>query len=202
MVFYFVLYTALFSSSLPLFLFIINSKRNHLSIYDARLFFIFLGAKFLFDCLAFTFEKLISNSIPIIHVSGLVEFILIIFLLKRIQYYSFFKWFLFIGVLASILDIFVISSLFSSNIFSSIINFGLIIFYCVKILSLQQLIREYELFSSTIFLYYVVALTYTIFQKFHFNTSTFADIAFYFFALVTIAYNISLSKLVCIMKKK
>jgi hypothetical protein len=200
MVFYIVLYTALFSSSIPLIYLIINSKNQVFRL--KRIFFIFLTAKFLFDFLVFIFQKMFGNAMPIFHVSVFVEFILIITVLRNIQYFSFSKWFLLIGVTLSILDITVFSSFFSSNAISSIFIFGFIIFYCGKIMNLQKLSKVHEIFSSTLFLYYIVALTFTVFQKFQLSTTLVKDFAFYFFAFATFAYNVSLTKVLCIMKKK
>jgi hypothetical protein len=202
MQFLIVYYFALFSSFLPLVFSIYQLKKIDYSLTENRIVVLLICSKFLFDFFVFVFEQIFSNSLPIFHLSVLIEFVLIIFILKRIHHFSFFKWFLFIGVFVSLLDATYISNIYSSNIFSSVINFGLLIFYCGKILSIQNISKKDELFNATIFLYYIVALTYTVFQKFHVHKTTLNDLSFYFFAFATIGYNISLSKIVCILKKK
>lgn len=194
-------YISLFSSSIPFTLSIIPFN-NCKQFNQSFLLITFLGAKFIFDSLVFTFQKLFCDSMPIFHFSVLVEFILIFSLLKKIHYYSFFNLFLLIGISSSLIDMSVLSDLHSCNIFSSVINFGLIIVYSGAILRKQNISKRDELFNSTIFLYYIVALTYTVFQKFHVNKTIVNDFAFYFFAFATIAYNLSLTNIVCIMKKK
>jgi hypothetical protein len=59
-----------------------------------------------------------------------------------------------------------------------------------------------ELLVYSIFLYYILALSYSFFQKFNFQTELLNDIAFYFFALATFVFNISLSYVVCTVKPR
>lgn len=202
MAFLIVYYIALFSSCLPLLFLIFQYKKIDFSLTENQLVSLLISSKFLFDILVFVFEKIYCNSLPIFHVSVIIEFILIMSILKRIHYFSLFNLFIFIGVSVSLLDATFISSIFSSNIFSSVINFGLLIFYSGKILSIQKISKKDELFNATIFLYYTVALTYTVFQKFHIQKTTVSDFAFYFFAFATIAYNFSFTKITCILKRK
>ncbi len=202
MSFYIIFYTVLFSSSLPFFS-IYHNKINLAQYYfENKILVFFLFARLLTDASVFIFGRLYSNTMPVLHFSVIIEFILLILLLNHIHNINSKKLIILFGIVSFVADLTLTSDLFSNNLFSSIVTFGLIIGITCKMIIRNNTSSKDELLVYSIFLYYILALSYSFFQKFNFQTELLNDIAFYFFALATFVFNISLSYVVCTVKPR
>ena len=202
MYFYFIFYSVLFSSLLPLFFLFKNSTKIKDFYKENKPFALFLIFRFLTDISVFLSSTIFVNSMPVFHLSVLIEFILLIILLNHIHTINSKKLIILFGIVSFIADLTVTSNLFANNLFSSIVTFGLIIGITGKMIITNNTSPKNELLVYSIFLYYILALSYTFFQKFNFQTELLNDIAFYFFALATFLFNISLSFVVCTVKRR
>lgn len=202
MYFYFIFYSVLFSSCLPL-IFIFKKSIKIFEFYTSnKLLVLLLLSRFISDILFFVFGKVYGNSMPVFYFSILFEFIILVNILDGILSIKFKKITLFIGVLSFIADLSITHDLFSDNLYSTIVTFCIIIGITGKMIISNAISSQMELFVNSIFLYYIVALTYTFFQKFNFTTEIIYDFAFYFFALATLLFNISLTYHACTVKQK
>ncbi|MEN9291298.1 MAG: hypothetical protein RLZZ357_1142 [Bacteroidota bacterium] len=202
MLFYFIFHTVLFSSSFPLISIYHKTTNKALHSYENRAFVYFLLARVLTDLSVFIFGRYFGNSMPVFHISVIIEFILLILLLNHIHTINSKKLIILFGIVSFIADLTLTSDLFSNNLFSSIVTFGLVIGITGKMIIRNNTSSKDELLVYSIFLYYILALSYTFFQKFNFQTELLNDIAFYFFALATFVFNISLSYVVCTVKPR
>lgn len=202
MIFYIVFCTVLLSSSFPLVFIFQKPNNTALISYGKKAFVYFLIARVLTDLSVFIFGRYFGNSMPVFHLSVLIEFILLIILLNHIHTINSKRLIMLFGIVSFIADLTVTSNLFANNLFSSIVTFGIIIGITGKMIITNNTSPKNELLVYSIFLYYILALSYTFFQKFNFQTELLNDIAFYFFALATFLFNISLSFVVCTVKRR
>jgi hypothetical protein len=202
MYFYFIFYTVLFSSSLPVIFLLKNSTKIEEFYEENKLFILFLIFRFLTDISVFIFSKIYGNSFPVFYFSVICEFLILVNLFDKVYPLKHKKFLYLLGFISSIIDLLLTMNLFSDNVYSTIITFVLIIGITGKIIISNNTTRENELLVYSIFLYYILALSYTFFQKFNFQTELLNDIAFYFFALATFVFNISLSYVVCTVKPR
>jgi len=202
MLFYFVFYTVLFSSSFPLISIYQKTTNKAFHSYENKALVYFLLARVLTDLSVFIFGRYFENSMPVFHLSVLIEFILLILLLNHIHTINSKKLIVLFGIVSFVADLTLTSDLFSNNLFSSIVTFGLVIGITGKMIISNNTTPKNELLIYSLFLYYILALSYTFFQKFNFQTELLNDIAFYIFALATFVFNISLSFVVCTVKSK
>ncbi len=202
MYFYFIFYSVLFSSLLPLFFLVKNSTKIKDFYKENKPFSLFLIFRLLTDISVFLSSTIFENSMPVFHFSVIIEFILLILLLNHIHTINSKKLIILFGIVSFIADLTLTSDLFSNNLFSSIVTFGLVIGITGKMIIRNNTSSKDELLVYSIFLYYILALSYTFFQKFNFQTELLNDIAFYFFALATFVFNISLSYVVCTVKPR
>lgn len=202
MYFYFIFYSVLFSSLLPLFFLVKNSTKIKDLYKENKPFSLFLIFRLLTDISVFLSSTIFENSMPVFHISVIIEFILLILLLNHIHTINSKKLIILFGIVSFIADLTLTSDLFSNNLFSSIVTFGLVIGITGKMIIRNNTSSKDELLVYSIFLYYILALSYTFFQKFNFQTELLNDIAFYFFALATFVFNISLSYVVCTVKPR
>jgi len=202
MYFYFIFYSVLFSSLLPLFFLVKNSTKIKDFYKENKPFSLFLIFRLLTDISVFLSSTIFENSMPVFHISVIIEFILLILLLNHIHTINSKKLIILFGIVSFIADLTLTSDLFSNNLFSSIVTFGLVIGITGKMIIRNNTSSKDELLVYSIFLYYILALSYTFFQKFNFQTELLNDIAFYFFALATFVFNISLSYVVCTVKPR
>ena len=202
MLFYFVFYTVLISSSFPLISIYQKTTNKAFHSYENKALVYFLLARVLTDLSVFIFGRYFDNSMPVFHFSVLIEFILLIIILNRIHAINPKQLIILFGVVSFVADLTLTSDLFSNNLFSSIVTFGLVIGITGKMIISNNTTPKNELLIYSLFLYYILALSYTFFQKFNFQTELLNDIAFYFFALATFVFNISLSYVVCTVKPR
>ncbi|MCX6197220.1 MAG: hypothetical protein NTY55_11345 [Flavobacteriia bacterium] len=202
MLFYFVFYTVLFSSSFPLISIYQKTTNKAFHSYENKAFVYFLLARVLTDLSVFIFGRYFGNSMPVFHFSVLIEFILLIIILNSIHTINPKQLIILFGGVSFVADLTLTSDLFSNNLFSSIVTFGLVIGITGKMIISNNTTPKNELLIYSLFLYYILALSYTFFQKFNFQTELLNDIAFYIFALATFVFNISLSFVVCTVKSK
>lgn len=202
MYFYFIFYTVLFSSSLPVIFLLKNSAKIEEFYEENKLFILFLIFRFLTDISVFIFSKIYGNSFPVFYFSVICEFLILVNLFDKVYPLKHKKFLYLLGFISSIIDLLLTMNLFSDNVYSTLITFVLIIGITGKIIISNNTTRENELLVYSIFLYYILALSYTFFQKFNFQTELLNDIAFYFFALATFVFNISLSYVVCTVKPR
>jgi hypothetical protein len=202
MLFYFVFYTVLFSSSFPLISIYQKTTNKAFHSYENKAFVYFLLARVLTDLSVFIFGRYFGNSMPVFHFSVLIEFILLIIILNSIHTINPKLLIILFGGVSFVADLTLTSDLFSNNLFSSIVTFGLVIGITGKMIISNNTTPKNELLIYSLFLYYILALSYTFFQKFNFQTELLNDIAFYIFALATFVFNISLSFVVCTVKSK
>jgi hypothetical protein len=202
MYFYFIFYTVLFSSSLPVIFLLKNSTKIEEFYEENKLFILFLIFRFLTDISVFIFSKIYGNSFPVFYFSVICEFLILVNLFDKVYPLKHKKFLYLLGFISSIIDLLLTMNLFSDNVYSTLITFVLIIGITGKIIISNNTTRENELLVYSIFLYYILALSYTFFQKFNFQTELLNDIAFYFFALATFVFNISLSYVVCTVKPR
>lgn len=202
MLFYFVFYTVLFSSSFPLISIYQKTTNKAFHSYENKAFVYFLLARVLTDLSVFIFSRYFGNSMPVFHFSVLIEFILLIIILNSIHTINPKLLIILFGGVSFVADLTLTSDLFSNNLFSSIVTFGLVIGITGKMIISNNTTPKNELLIYSLFLYYILALSYTFFQKFNFQTELLNDIAFYIFALATFVFNISLSFVVCTVKSK
>lgn len=85
MLFYFVFYTVLFSSSFPLISIYQKTTNKAFHSYENKALVYFLLARVLTDLSVFIFGSYFENSMPVFHLSVLIEFILLILLLNHIH---------------------------------------------------------------------------------------------------------------------
>jgi hypothetical protein len=202
MLFYFVFYTVLISSSFPLISIYQKTTNKAFHSYENKALVYFLLARVLTDLSVFIFGRYFDNSMPVFHFSVLIEFILLIIILNRIHTINPKQLIILLGVVSFVADLTLTSDLFSNNLFSSIVTFGLVIGITGKMINSNNTTPKNELLIYSLFLYYILALSYTFFQKFNLQTELFNDIAFYIFAFSTFVFNISLSFVVCTVKSK
>lgn len=202
MLFYFVFYTVLISSSFPLISIYQKTTNKSFHSYENKALVYFLLARVLTDLSVFIFGRYFDNSMPVFHFSVLIEFILLIIILNRIHTINPKQLIILFGVVSFVADLTLTSDLFSNNLFSSIVTFGLVIGITGKMIISNNTTPKNELLIYSLFLYYILALSYTFFQKFNLQTELFNDIAFYIFAFSTFVFNISLSFVVCTVKSK
>lgn len=202
MLFYFVFYTVLISSSFPLISIYQKTTNKAFHSYENKALVYFLLARVLTDLSVFILGRYFDNSMPVFHFSVLIEFILLIIILNRIHAINPKQLFILFGVVSFVADLTLTSDLFSNNLFSSIVTFGLVIGITGKMIISNNTTPKNELLIYSLFLYYILALSYTFFQKFNLQTELFNDIAFYIFAFSTFVFNISLSFVVCTVKSK
>jgi hypothetical protein len=202
MLFYFVFYTVLISSSFPLISIYQKTTNKAFHSYENKALVYFLLARVLTDLSVFIFGRYFDNSMPVFHFSVLIEFILLIIILNRIHTINPKQLIILFGVVSFVADLTLTSDLFSNNLFSSIVTFGLVIGITGKMIISNNTTPKNELLIYSLFLYYILALSYTFFQKFNLQTELFNDIAFYIFAFSTFVFNISLSFVVCTVKSK
>lgn len=202
MYFYFIFYTVLFSSSLPV-IFLLKSSAKIEEFYEEnKLFILFLIFRFLTDISVFIFSKIYGNSFPVFYFSVICEFLILVNLFDKVYPLKHKKFLYLLGFISLIIDLLLTMNLFSDNVYSTLITFVLIIGITGKIIISNNTTRENELLVYSIFLYYILALSYTFFQKFNFQTELLNDLAFYFFALATFVFNISLTYVVCTVKPR
>ena len=202
MYFYFIFYTVLFSSSLPVIFLLKNSKKIEEINEENKLFVLFLIFRFLTDISVFIFSKIYGNSFPVFYFSVICEFLILISLFDKAYSIKYRKLLYLIGFISLIIDLLLTMSLFTDNVYSTLITFFLIIVIAGRMIITNNTSPKNELLVYSIFLYYILALSYTFFQKFNFQTELLNDIAFYFFALATFLFNISLSFVVCTVKRR
>lgn len=202
MIFYIVFCTVLLSSSFPLVFIFQKPSNKALISYSKKAFVYFLIARVLTDLSVFIFGRYFGNSMPVFHISVLIEFVLLITILNNIYPINSKRLIMLFGIVSFIADLTVTSNLFANNLFSSIVTFGIIIGITGRMIITNNTSPKNELLVYSIFLYYILALSYTFFQKFNFQTELLNDIAFYFFALATFLFNISLSFVVCTVKQR
>jgi hypothetical protein len=202
MYFYFIFYTVLFSSSLPVIFLLKNSKKIEEINEENKLFVLFLIFRFLTDISVFIFSKIYGNSFPVFYFSVICEFLILVNLFDKAYSLKYRKLLYLIGFISLIIDLLLTMSLFTDNVYSTLITFFLIIVITGKMIITNNTSPKNELLVYSIFLYYILALSYTFFQKFNFQTELLNDIAFYFFALATFLFNISLSFVVCTVKRR
>ena len=202
MYFYFIFYTVLFSSSLPVIFLLKNSTKIEEFYEENKLFILFLIFRFLTDISVFIFSKIYGNSFPVFYFSVICEFLILVNLFDKVYPLKHKKFLYLLGFISLIIDLLLTMNLFSDNVYSTLITFVLIIGITGKIIISNNTTCENELLVYSIFLYYILALSYTFFQKFNFQTELLNDLAFYFFALATFVFNISLSYVVCTVKPR
>jgi hypothetical protein len=202
MYFYFIFYTVLFSSSLPVIFLLKNSTKIEEFYEENKLFILFLIFRFLTDISVFIFSKIYGNSFPVFYFSVICEFLILVNLFDKVYPLKHKKFLYLLGFISLIIDLLLTMNLFSDNVYSTLITFVLIIGITGKIIISNNTTRENELLVYSIFLYYILALSYTFFQKFNFQTELLNDLAFYFFALATFVFNISLTYVVCTVKPR
>lgn len=202
MYFYFIFYTVLFSSSLPVIFLLKNSAKIEEFYEENKLFILFLIFRFLTDISVFIFSKIYGNSFPVFYFSVICEFLILVNLFDKVYPIKHKKFLYLLGFISLIIDLLLTMNLFSDNVYSTLITFVLIIGITGKIIISNNTTRENELLVYSIFLYYILALSYTFFQKFNFQTELLNDLAFYFFALATFVFNISLTYVVCTVKPR
>lgn len=202
MYFYFIFYTVLFSSSLPVIFLLKNSKKIEEINEENKLFVLFLIFRFLTDISVFIFSKIYGNSFPVFYFSVICEFLILVSLFDKAYSIKYRKLLYLIGFISLIIDLLLTMSLFTDNVYSTLITFFLIIVIAGRMIITNNTSPKNELLVYSIFLYYILALSYTFFQKFNFQTELLNDIAFYFFALATFLFNISLSFVVCTVKQR
>ncbi len=202
MYFYFIFYTVLFSSSLPVIFLLKNSKKIEEINEENKLFVLFLIFRFLTDISVFIFSKIYGNSFPVFYFSVICEFLILVSLFDKAYSIKYRKLLYLIGFISLIIDLLLTMSLFTDNVYSTLITFFLIIVITGRMIITNNTSPKNELLVYSIFLYYILALSYTFFQKFNFQTELLNDIAFYFFALATFLFNISLSFVVCTVKRR
>jgi hypothetical protein len=202
MYFYFIFYTVLFSSSLPVIFLLKNSAKIEEFYEENKLFILFLIFRFLTDISVFIFSKIYGNSFPVFYFSVICEFLILVNLFDKVYPLKHKKFLYLLGFISLIIDLLLTMNLFSDNVYSTLITFVLIIGITGKIIISNNTTRENELLVYSIFLYYILALSYTFFQKFNFQTELLNDLAFYFFALATFVFNISLTYVVCTVKPR
>ncbi len=202
MYFYFIFYTVLFSSSLPVIFLLKNSKKIEEINEENKLFVLFLIFRFLTDISVFIFSKIYGNSFPVFYFSVICEFLILVSLFDKAYSIKYRKLLYLIGFISLIIDLLLTMSLFTDNVYSTLITFFLIIVIAGRMIITNNTSPKNELLVYSIFLYYILALSYTFFQKFNFQTELLNDIAFYFFALATFLFNISLSFVVCTVKRR
>ena len=178
MLFYFVFYTVLFSSSFPLISIYQKTTNKAFHSYENKALVYFLLARVLTDLSVFIFGSYFENSMPVFHLSVLIEFILLILLLNHIHTINSKKLIVLFGIVSFVADLTLTSDLFSNNLFSSIVTFGLVIGITGKMIISNNTTPKNELLIYSLFLYYILALSYTFFQKFNFQTELLNDIAF------------------------
>ena len=202
MYFYFIFYTVLFSSSLPVIFLLKNSTKIEEFYEENKLFILFLIFRFLTDISVFIFSKIYGNSFPVFYFSVICEFLILVNLFDKVYPLKHKKFLYLLGFISLIIDLLLTMNLFSDNVYSTLITFVLIIGITGKIIISNNTTCENELLVYSIFLYYILALSYTFFQKFNFQTELLNDLAFYFFALATFVFNISLTYVVCTVKPR
>ncbi|MEY2703780.1 MAG: hypothetical protein RLY43_2419, partial [Bacteroidota bacterium] len=165
MYFYFIFYTVLFSSSLPVIFLLKNSTKIEEFYEENKLFILFLIFRFLTDISVFIFSKIYGNSFPVFYFSVICEFLILVNLFDKVYPLKHKKFLYLLGFISLIIDLLLTMNLFSDNVYSTLITFVLIIGITGKIIISNNTTRENELLVYSIFLYYILALSYTFFQK-------------------------------------
>ncbi len=195
-----VYYVALFSSAIPLLL--ISTLKFGTPHTIFRSLKILILVKFLSDLSVYILQVKIHNSLPAFHISVLLEFGIILQILNKIHSDKYFSIYLLTGCISCLLDLFVTSNLFDDNLFSSCTTFGLIILKSWKILySNYNIDRVFLKVIYTFFLYYLLAISFVMFQKIYINDASIFRFGFIIFALATLIYNLSISNIVISMLK-
>ena len=123
MLFYFVFYTVLFSSSFPLISIYQKTTNKAFHSYENKAFVYFLLARVLTDLSVFIFGRYFGNSMPVFHFSVLIEFILLIIILNSIHTINPKQLIILFGGVSFVADLTLTSDLFSNNLDSSFLNY-------------------------------------------------------------------------------
>jgi hypothetical protein len=135
----------------------------------------------------------ISDAEPASHISIFIEFFILLYFFHSIHPIKRIQFFMFLGCMPFLMDLFWTSSFTQNSVFSAIVYFS-----ANAILSFELIIklkpeRKDTFFVKTLFIYFVVCTIYAFGSNLTLNISEVFALVFPLFALVNFAFSIALT---------
>lgn len=201
----FLYYTYVISGLIPIIFFLVpkksaihnNAKENKI----LNLIFILCLIRFLTDVSIVGLGVLYYNSLPAIHISVLLCYIIVLLILNEINDIFKLNYLVVFGLILFVSDVFFTSSIFSSCLLSSLSTFIIIIYQSIRALQVEKIMKENEKLVGSLLIFYLTACGYYLYQELITSSDKIMNLAIQLFISIQLIFNIILSQIIWSKKK-
>lgn len=167
-----------------------------------HLFVALISVRFISDFMNLICTYFFHNAYPVFHLSIIIEFVIILWIFQKINNQQIYKLILILGLICFISDLTYTSNFFANNFLTTIYTYVISVILSWRTIVLVELstIEKQIIFPLAIFCN--VALFYSIFEEFLYESQIVFIIGFSCFALANLFLNFSYLKAIWWMWKK
>lgn len=184
--------------------FVVKNKTTSGALQKDKIlnFIFFLSlVRFITDITVIVLGIFYQNSLPAIHISVLLCYLIILFIIDEIKQINKLNYFIVTGFLLFISDLIFTSSFFYTCLLSSLATFAIVIGLCIWLLQTENITKTNERLIGSLLLFYLTAGGYYLYQDLMSNNNKIMSLALYLFITIQLLFNASLSLIIWSKRK-